>query len=425
MNLFRPIHHTFAPLADREQRRLALRLLLHPSRWKGQTAARDILRGELNKRCGGETFLFASGREALFAFLHACAFPAGSEIIIQAFTCVVVPNAIRAAGLTPVYADMEKETLNLEPGAVEALITPRTKAVICQHTFGIPADTDRLRTICDAQGLLLVEDCAHILPDARGPMDVMSRGDAFLLSFGRDKAVSGVTGGAVIVRNRTTICDALRTQEQQATEFPDGTIKRLLLYPLLYALARPLYGIGIGKVFLFLMNKLGLLLSIVTREEKHGRQGEALHAMPEACAALVMGQLRNLAAINDHRRTLVKLFLEACAEHGWPVLHGIRPDLPLQKYPLFVRNAEEIRTRLKRHNIHLHDGWTGCVVCPTSVAVDETGYRQGSDPRAEEACTEILSLPTHPGTAVQDAKRLVSVLRPFLERRQPDPTPDH
>jgi dTDP-4-amino-4,6-dideoxygalactose transaminase len=375
----------------------------------------------LEERFGGRAFLFASGREALLALFQGDPerFRKGDEVIVQGYTCVVVPNAVQAAGLVPMYADIEKATLSLDPQAVERAITPRTKAVLCQHTFGIPAPVAALREICDRHNLLLIEDCAHILPDDRGPEDVGSRGDALLLSFGRDKAISGITGGAIVVRTRPA-ASLLRDYEQQTTSLPRNVILRLLLYPLLYTLARPLYGIGAGKLMLAAARSLRLLLPIVTGEEKHGKQGMVLHAMPEPCAALALQQWRNLRAINDHRRMLTGTYLQACAAHGWGVLHGIRSDLPLQKFPLFMKDAKKIRRELKQRNIHLNDGWTGCVVCPADVRVDEVGYRKGTDPRAEEACEEILTLPTHTGMRMKDAERLIRALHPFLQEHRLD-----
>ncbi len=375
--------------------------------------AREELRSSLATSGKGDASLFASGREGLLALLRACEFPTGSEVIVQAYTCVVVPNAIHAAKLTTIYADIEKETLNIDPSSLESIITPRTKAVICQHTFGIPADVQKIREICDKNGLMLIEDCAHVLPDALGPEEIMSLGDAMLLSFGRDKAISGVSGGAIICR-KETVSHRLQKLEKSAIPLPPSTIRRLLLYPIFYGLARPLMGLGLGKALLTLLRQLRLLVPIVTAQEKEGRQDATLHQMPEACAILALQQWKKLQKINDHRRSLTRYYLEASAQIGWPVLHGVRSDLPLQKYPMFVRDAEGIRRALKKKNIHLHDGWTGCVVCPASADQGKTGYCEGNDRNAEEVAEEILSLPTHPGMTEEDTKRLVSALTPFL-----------
>lgn len=410
----RVIHHTFGPLADSAQVKLSLKLFLHSRRWRA-SVSQENLRTELNRRCKGETFLFSCGREALAAFLKALPHKNDDEVIVQGYTCVVVPNAVTAAGFVPVYADIEKETLNLDPKDVERRITDRTRAVICQHTFGIPAPVEALREICNRRGILLIEDCAHVLPDAKGPEDVTNTGDAILMSFGRDKAVSGITGGVVVVRSQDSrLLDALRSIEGQAMDLPRSTVRRLLLYPMLYAVSRPLYDLGIGRALLILARSFHLLIPIVTKEEKHGRQETSFHKLPEPCAELVLEQMKKISQINDHRRMLVKRYLEASAEHGWKVLHGIRSDLPLQKFPMFVKNASGIRAQLKRENIHLNDGWTGCIVCPRGVDIDELQYTSGSDPHAEEVCEEILSLPTHPGTTMEDADRLIAALEPLL-----------
>ncbi len=412
-----PIHHTFAPLADAAFCRQALGLLLRPWTWKKGRAV-DDLRSSLRESLNAEPFLFSSGREGLFALLSSLGIKTGDEVIVQAYTCVVVPNAIAATGATPVFVDVAKDTLSLDPGELRKAITPKTKAIICQHTFGIPAPLEDLRAICDEHQIPLIEDCAHIIPDADGPDGLARTGDFVLLSFGRDKAISGVTGGAILSR-KTDMNEQLRRQQESARDLPLLSIKRLLLYPLIYGMARPVYGLGLGfglglglgKILLKICSVLGLLPTIVTVEEKTGHQSRAFHKIPNACAALALSQLRKLKEINDHRRTLTRFYLEQCATYGWPVLHGIGSDLPLQKFPMFVSNAEKIRRELKKKNIYLNDGWTGCVICPESVDPSVCGYRHGNDPKAEEISQQILSLPTHPLMTLKDVERLTYELR--------------
>lgn len=111
---------------------------------------------------------------------------------------------------------------------------------------------------------------------------------------------------------------------------------------------------------------------------------------------------------------LTRLYFEEASTRGWPLLLGVRPDLPLQKFPIFVPQAERIRTTLKARNIHLHDGWTGCVICPASADAEAVGYRDGDDPKADMAGKQILSLPTHPDTTPAQARRLITLLDPLL-----------
>lgn len=420
MSLHSPIHLTFAPLANFRQVLLAKALLCVP--WKHRRGdSGDCFRAEIEKDLGGHAFLFSSGREALLAYLRAIGLKPGEEVIVQALTCVVVPNAVHAAGGRPVYADIDPETLNLTAASVASLLSPRTRAVICQHTFGIPGPLRDLRTLCTAKGILLIEDCAHTVPDCREPRGIATTGDAVLFSFGRDKAISGVSGGAMLLQSPEHL-KSMRAFERGSIDLPRWIIFRLLLYPLLYTFAKPFYGLGVGKVFLAVMGRLQVLVPIVQPEEKGGDMSPILHRMPNALACLALDQWKRRKSLNDRRRAMTRATWEALAEYG--LLHAeggplrvpqaILPHLPLQKFPVFVKNAEAIRQALKRKNIHLHDGWTGCVICPGSVDQESLDYQLGSDPQAEECSLSLLSFPTHPTMSQRQIRRLMHELRTLL-----------
>lgn len=419
MNSLAPIHHTFAPLADGRQCLRAVAGLLQPWRWHDGPAKWE-LEAEIGTFFGGEAIGFGTGREALLALLRALRLRPGEEVIVQGYTCVVVPNAIAAAGGTAIYVDIDPHTLNLDPEQVSRAITPRTRAIICQHTFGIPADTAALRVICDQHQLALIEDCAHILPDDTGPTEVGTKGDFLLLSFGRDKAISGVSGGMVVSRHKS-LSQNLRTQQAAARPVPGALVAKLLLYPLLYTVAKPLYS-NVGKVLLAGAAKIGLLPKIVSDQEKEGLMPPAISPMPNALAVLALDQWRRRQDLNNHRRMLVSIWLRHGRDHGLfgtgrpedPLPRGAREGLPLQKLPIFVPDAQGLRRALKERNIHLDDGWTGCVVCPASVQIEAAGYEWGKDPEAERLCKQILSLPTHPSTTPVQADHLLTVLAPLL-----------
>ena len=198
--------------------------------------------------------------------------------------------------------------------------------------------------------------------------------------------------------------EPMRAFERESVDLSRRVIVRLLLYPLLYALAKPFYGLGIGKAFLALLGRLRILVPIVQPDEKKGDMSPILHRMPNALACLALDQWKRRKSLNDKRRKIVAAMWEALAEQGWLYSQGsplrvpgaIVPHLPLQKFPVFVKNAEAIRQALKRKNIHLHDGWTGCVICPGSTDLLSLDYQSGSRRMAEQCSLSILSLPTHP-----------------------------
>lgn len=374
------------------------------------------MRTALRERFRADAILFATGREALLALLRALDVRPGQEIILQGYTCIVVANAIHAAGAVPVYADIDPETLNLTADTVRPLITPRTRALICQHTFGIPAQMEELWNLCEEHSITLIEDCAHILPDELGPDGVCARGDFAILSFGRDKAISGISGGAVLSREpkRTAI---LRELERTALTPSLWSVAKLLEYPGRMRLVRFLSGTPLLRPALWILGRLGLIAPVVTEREKAGAMSPILHRIPNACAVLALRSLSRLPFINEHRRTLTKFFLRHGKEHEWPMPDGIAPDLPLQKFPMFVRHAAGLRRKLLRYNIHLDDGWTGCAICPSTADQEAAGYADGTRPIAEDVGRHIISLPTHPTMSLYQAKRLADLLDAHL--------PDH
>ncbi|MCK5017750.1 MAG: aminotransferase class I/II-fold pyridoxal phosphate-dependent enzyme, partial [Candidatus Peribacteraceae bacterium] len=198
--MFSPIHHTFGPHATFPYCIKAKLLILSPWKWKNGKDTEKI-RTNLSYSMNGKCALFYSGREALFAILKSLNLSDNDEIIIQGYTCSVVPNAIRAAGGNPIFADIDINSLNLTKESTEEKITENTKAIICQHTFGLSADAESLRKLCDKKNIFLIEDCAHIIPDKNDKSKIGKYGDCAFFSLGRDKAISGITGGLVITRN--------------------------------------------------------------------------------------------------------------------------------------------------------------------------------------------------------------------------------
>ncbi len=414
MSFFSPIHQSFAPLGNSAQRRLAFLCALQPWRYRNNGDVRR-LEEALGKKYSADAITFGSGRESMLALLRALKLEPGSEVIEQGYTCIVMPNAVHAAGLVTTYADIEKDTLNFDLDSLKDAITAKSKMIVSQNTFGIPADTKAIREICNEHHLFMLEDCAHILPDSKGPSAIGTLGDAMLVSFARDKAISGVSGGAIITRD-ATLAAALREEQAKATPETLWKIFALLQYPLVYAIARPLYAMKIGKAFLLMAAKLKLLVPTITQREKEGDMPKVVHTMPGACAVLAFQQLQNLQHINDHRRMLTNVYLDFGRSHNWPLLTGIESGMPLQKFPIFTRGAEAIRKHLKTRNIHLADGWQGCVICPESADPKDAGYEMGSDPAAESAGEQIMTLPTHPTMTKKQALELCTLLDPLISK---------
>ena len=109
----------------------------------------------------GEVYTLFKGRVALYVILKAMGVSPGDEVIMPAYTCVVVPNAVLYFGAQPVYVDVNKETFNIDPTKSEAAITKNTRVVMAQNTFDLSSEIAGIRGIADKHGIAVVEDCAH------------------------------------------------------------------------------------------------------------------------------------------------------------------------------------------------------------------------------------------------------------------------
>jgi dTDP-4-amino-4,6-dideoxygalactose transaminase len=154
------------------------------------------------RRLGGGTARTAShGRMAFFHILKALDLPPGSEIVFPALTFWVVPEMARVAGLVPVFADVDPATFNLDPAAFERAITPRTRAVVPTHIYGLPCDMDEILDIARRHGLHVIEDCAHALGALYRGRPVGTLGDASFFSFQLLKPLNTGGGGMAFTRD--------------------------------------------------------------------------------------------------------------------------------------------------------------------------------------------------------------------------------
>lgn len=402
---FSPIHHFFAPQADARQWRRAVRIL--PTVWRYRNGeSHDALERSIGDAFHGDAFLFCTGTDAIVAVLKTLDLKPGDEVVVPGYTCFSPGGAVSALGGTVVFADVSPDDLNLTVASVEAALSDTTRAVICQHTFGIPADAKGIRELCDRKGILFIEDCAHSIPDASGPAGMGSCGHAVILSFGRYKAISGMAGGAVICRDKALSAKIAGIQKRSGS-IGNFIIFRLMLYPILFPLLRPFIGIGIGTVLLWLIKRLHILPIGSTPYELKWEVGPETYRMPNACAYLALDQWKTLRSINDHRRELVRFYLQEANMRGWRVPSAVVADLPLQKFPLFLGGAERIRRALRKKNIHLYDGcWSRAAITNANV-VASSPYLHDDVLRSEQGVQALL-LPVHSTMSLPLARRLLS-----------------
>jgi perosamine synthetase len=143
----------------------------------------------------------SSGTAGLHLAMLALNITAGDEIIVPSFTFVAAANAIRYVGATPIFVDIDPNTLNLSPTAVEAAITPRTRAILAVHTFGIPADMPALTTLAQRHNLYLIEDACEAIGATLNTKPIGSFADIAVFAFYPNKQITTGEGGMIVTRD--------------------------------------------------------------------------------------------------------------------------------------------------------------------------------------------------------------------------------
>jgi perosamine synthetase len=410
--MLKPIVISLSPNVETDDIFLALRTLLSPHRWFDKNEV-EKLEQDFARLFGNDYQAIAvnSGRSAQYLILKALGIEENiNEVLIQAFTCIAVPNAVLWAGAKPLFADMNG-SYNLDPEAVRKAVTPQTKAIVAQHTFGIPADLHALREIANEHNLPLIEDCTHSLGATFQGRPVGAWGDVAFFSFGRDKVLSSVFGGMILCENQQ-LAEEIRHRRDRLPLPPRGWVAQQLFHPVALSIITPLYNVIIGKALLVLFQKLHLLSKAVYEAEKVTRRPSVFPTqMPGGLAVLARHQLGKLTRFNEHRRQIAKLYYAAFK--GLPIGLPANIDGSIWlRFPITHPDRDSLLAFARRRGILLGD-WYNSPVVPTrdpSIA----GYKDRSCPVAEEMAASVINLPTYPVLTENQARKVIDTVCEWL-----------
>lgn len=398
---------SLSPNTELDDIALSLRVLFSPWKWKYRQPIEKTCRTLSKKLNGQQVILTSSGRSALHTALKATGIRKKDEVIVQAFTCSTVPSAVKWVGAKPVFADIDLQTYNLDPVSVRDRITEKTRAIIIQHTFGIPAPIEELLQLARIYNLIVIEDCAHCLGATYRNQPLGTFGDIAIFSFGRDKTISSVHGGAISSKDVSLIKEARRVQT--SLPLPPATwVAQQLLHPILmFLITNTYYFFSLGKAFLVLAQKIHLLSKAVTVKERYGAMPSmaSWQASP-ALAILLENQLNKLDRYSKRRKKIAsQYFQELHQGTPRPLLHSQPSWL---RFPISVANPDKAILSAKKQNIMLGD-WYSAPVFPGNPSI--FSYHAGSCPRAEYASAHILNLPTYPKMSGHQIKQVIASIK--------------
>lgn len=317
-----------------------------------------------------------NGTAALHAAMAALGIGPGDEVIVPAITFVATSNAVVYQGGTPVFVDVDPETLLIDPEDVRRKITPRTKAIAAVDYAGQPCDYAALRVIANEHKLALLADACHALGGAYEGQPVGSQADLSTFSLHPVKPIATGEGG-MIVTNNADYAAKMRIFRNHGitTDF------------------RQREKVG---AFFYEMTEIGYN-----------------YRLSDIHCALGLSQLRKLPGWVRRRQAIAKQYDRAFAghnsirplakrpgiSHGYH-LYAVRLAPPLDRAAVFrALRAENIGTNVHYLPVYLHPFYR-----------DRFGLQPGLCPRAEEAYAQLLTLPLFPAMSDADVESVIAAI---------------
>lgn len=302
-----------------------------------------------------------SGTDALYLSLRALDIKEGDEVITTPFTFIATAEAITYVGATPVFVDIEKDTLNLNPAGIEEKITPKTKAIIVVHLFGLPANMDAIMEIAKKHKLKVIEDCAQAIGAKYKGTPVGSIGDAGCFSFYPSKNLGAYGDGGMMITGNTEIYEKVKLLRNHGTVGPYD----------------------------------------------HGFIGYNSR-LDEIQAAILRIKLKHIDTYNLNRGSIASLYTSILGS-------AVRCPVELEdrthvyhQYTIMTPRRAEIQAVLQDNNI------ASVVYYPIPLhiqtAFNYLGYKAGDLPESETAANEVLSLPVYPELEKKKAQLIAEII---------------
>ena len=346
------------------------------SGWMTSGPKVQALEAQLSEYFGGRPVrTFNSGTCTMEIALRIAGIGAGDEVITTPNSWVATANVIIETGATPVFADIDPKTHNIDLAKVEAAITPRTKAIIPVHMCGLPCDMDKLYEIVRKYNLRVIEDAAQAIGSSWKGQRIGSFGDFASFSFQVNKNIMTGEGGCLVLNN----AEEARLAEKYR-------------------------------------------LQGVTRSGLDGIDVDVLGGkfnMTDIAGAIGLGQMKHLAEFNAKRLELAKYYFDQFGpdfeaktgaelpvadfeNSNWHMFHLVLPDHINRA--TFMQQMLDVKIGLGYHYRAIH----------LFTYYRERGFTDGMFPIAERIGKQIVTLPLFPTMTKADVERVVSAVKSRL-----------
>jgi len=360
-------------------------------------------------------YSFWKGRVALYAILKATGVGPGDEVIVPGYTCVMDVNPIKYLGARPIYVDIEPATFNMNTNLLQDRITPKTTAIIAQHTYGYPCDMDAIMNIGNRAAIPVIEDCCLALGSKYKGKIVGTLGRAAYFSFQWNKPYTTGLGGMAVTNDSELAgnIEKLRTNEMCPPSnreifmlWAQLVIYRLFIYPRTTALAQ--------SIFRYLTKK-GVVVGSSNRSEFEPTMArDFFKAMSAMQARSGSKQLERAEQNIAHRRKIAQLYDELLQEKGWQSRNYDRSVMEpaMVRYPVRIGEKNKALAQAPKAGVEL-GSWFECPLHPIETPLAAYDYEVGMCPQAEKASNEVVNLPLHPRVDEGAAKKTMEFVTSF------------
>jgi dTDP-4-amino-4,6-dideoxygalactose transaminase len=324
---------------------------------------------EVAKLCGvAHGVGVASGTDALILALRSCGVQSGDEVVLPAFTFVATGSAVSALGAKPVFADIRPESYNVDPAEFERRVTPRTRAIVVVHLYGLPADMDPILAFAKSRKLPVIEDNAQAIGASYKGIRTGSLGDAACFSFYPTKNLGAYGDAGLVTTNSAELAERIRTLRN------------------------------------------------------HGQTGKYLSTEPgwnsrldEIQAAILRVKLRHLSNWQRARQANAVEYTRLLNQ-----VPGVMPPVVpegfehvFHQYTVRIERRDALQRFLSERKI----GSTVYYPHPLHLQplYASLGHKAGDFPHAERAAQEVLSLPMYPELRKEQIARVVEAIADFMK----------
>lgn len=368
-------------------------------------------------------YSYAAGRMALYSILKAINVGKADEVIVQGYTCCVVPKAIMYTGAKPVYADISEKDFNLDYLSVKQNITNRTKAVIVQHTYGIPCESIlKIKELCKQKGIFLIEDCAHTFGGEYQGEKLGTLGDAAFFSTDHTKYISTSVGG-VVITNNVQIGERIKEAYVNTEELSKAQVRAITFQFCAVNIFKNKYIFWLTDhfkmfkiceiVFWIICDKLNLLFFMTDYSNIDAPKYNYPMKLSNVQALIGQSQLAKLDLIIDNRKQITQIYVDELSSIiSLPVQNN-----GLLRFPVLVANPSLFIEEMK-DVVKVEQWFNPILQCAKAEELEQFHYVNGSCPVAEEIAKHIINLPIHSKINKKEAQKIGARIRYLYEENK-------